>query len=241
MASGRVICRWPLLSGLVALAALMQLAYADGEFAAERAAMVARLRKQGVRNERVLRAMSRVPREQFVPEEHRSRAYEDEELPLGGGHAMLSPYVVAMMAQIADVRPEARVLQVGLGSGYLAAVLGEMGAKVHAYEGRPGVRPGACERLRALGYLSSVRCEEAKACSGAPGSPKFDAIICTCAAQRVPRSLIEQLDDGGRLVIPVGWGPEQTLNCIRRTGDRIRAEVVVSVRVSPMFCQHGQQ
>jgi protein-L-isoaspartate(D-aspartate) O-methyltransferase len=209
----------------------------NSEYASERAAMVQRLRTQGIRNERVLSSMSRVPRHRFVPERFRAIAYEDEDIPVGDGVVLYRPHVIAIMAQVADPRPGARIMHVGTGPGYLTAVLAEITPGVYALDGRPGVREAAKRRLAELDYRS-VRFEEGRACLGLPKEAPFDAIVCSCAAEHAPWALLSQLGEGGRLVIPIGRGPEQTLNCLRKTGGRFRAEAIpgVRIRVTPMSC-----
>jgi protein-L-isoaspartate(D-aspartate) O-methyltransferase len=206
--------------------------------------MVQQLRKQGITNERVLAAMAKVPRHLFVDEGDRGKAYAEAEIPLGSGQVMCSPYAAALMAQVLDPRPGTRVFHVGTGSGYLAAVLAEITPQVYTMDMRAEIAQQAQLRLRSLGY-SSVRCRTGPACQGWPSLASFDAIVVTCAAERVPEALIAQLRDGGRLVIPIGHGPEQTLNCLRKstseTGPRLKCLTIAArIHVAPMVCQRSR-
>lgn len=206
-------------------------------FDSERAAMVARLRRQHITNPRVLDAMGKVPRHLFVGEARRAQAYEDAEISLGGGQVMSSPYVTALMAQVLDPQPGARLLEVGTGSGYLSAVLSEITPHVYTIDMRADLSKAAQARLHSLKY-EQVSFRSGNACRGWAQQGPFDGIVVNCAAEVVPEPLIAQLKNGGRLVIPVGQGPEQTLNCMRKSGGKLRCETVMSVRVSPMVCQH---
>jgi protein-L-isoaspartate(D-aspartate) O-methyltransferase len=214
-------------------------------FGPERAAMVARLRRPRggypeIANPRVLRAMSRVPRHLFMEPRVRARAYGDDEIPLGSGQVMCSPYTVALAAQLLDPQPGMRILEVGTGSGYLAAVLAEITPHVYSIDMRPELSRQAQARLRSLHY-GSVRCRVGKGCEGWAQYGPFDGIVVTCAARQVPEALIAQLKDGGRLVIPIGHGPEQTLSCMRKSGGKLHAAgVVMRLRVSPMVCQQSR-
>ncbi|MGD0110734.1 MAG: protein-L-isoaspartate(D-aspartate) O-methyltransferase [Armatimonadota bacterium] len=224
---------------LVAVAAftLVSSAYARApDYRSERADMVARLRKQKITNERVLQAMGRVPRHSFVSDTVRSRAYSDAELPIGRGQVMCSPYVTALMAQVLDPRPGSKILEVGTGSGYLSAVLAEITPNVYSVDVHTDLVHAAQARLRSLHY-SRVRFRSGAACQGWQQNGPFDGIVVNCAAEVAPEPLIAQLRDGGRLVIPIGHGPEQTLNCMRKSGGRLRAETIMSIRVTPMTCR----
>lgn len=216
---------------MVALVAAMVFPALAGvaDFAAQRAAMVDALRKQQIRNPRVLAAMGKVPRHLFLDKDQQDRA-------------MCSPYAVAIMAQVLNPKPNAKVLEVGACSGYLAAVLTEMGGRVYLVEARSEVVDRARRHLGGLGYRS-VQCRAGSACKGWPEEGPFDAIAVTCAADRLPEPLVTQLKEGGRLVAPIGGGPEQTLNCMRKHGGRLRAETVttlVPIRMDPMVCQSAR-
>ena len=208
------------------------------DYGLERATMVERLRSNGIRNEQVLAAISRVPRHLFVSGDHRAKVYEEVDVPVGDGLVLSRPYVVALSAQLLDLKPGRRVLQIGAGCGYCAALLSEITPQVYAVDMRGPVMRSAQARLRALGY-STVLWRRGKACRGWPENAPYDAIFVSCAADHVPQELVEQLRDGGRMIIPIGRGPAQTLTCLRKTGGRLRSEVVMPIRVEPMVCQSG--
>jgi len=178
---------------------------APDPYARERARMVRdQLADRGVRDRRVLRAMRTVPRHEFVPPEWRSAAYSDGALPIEEGQTISQPYIVASMTELAQVRPGSRVLEVGTGSGYQAAVLAQIGARVFSIEIVEGLCRSAAERLRRLGYGNRVEVRCGDGYRGWPEHAPFDAILVTAAPPRVPRPLEEQLAVGGHLVIPVG-------------------------------------
>jgi protein-L-isoaspartate(D-aspartate) O-methyltransferase len=205
----------------------------EGERARARNQMVARqIEARGVSDERVLAAMRAVPRHAFVPEEVRADAYEDRPLPIGHGQTISQPYIVAAMTELARVRPGSRVLEVGTGSGYQAAVLAEMGAQVYSIEIVERLARRAGETLARLGY-GAVQVRHGDGYRGWPEAAPFDAIVVTAAAPRVPPALLEQLVDGGRLVIPLGRFAQE-LEVHTRVGDRIDVERVFGVRFVPM-------
>jgi protein-L-isoaspartate(D-aspartate) O-methyltransferase len=177
------------------------------DFAAERRAMVdEQLRGRGIRDERVLSAMGRVPREEFVDPDDRRRAYLDMPLAIGFGQTISQPYMVGLIAEAAEAREGDKVLDVGTGSGYAAAVLAELGARVYTIERIPELAAKARERLAATGY-EAVEVHVGDGSLGLPGEAPFDAITVAAAAPELPRTLYEQLVIGGRLVVPIG-GPE---------------------------------
>jgi protein-L-isoaspartate(D-aspartate) O-methyltransferase len=193
---------------------------ADRDFAGERAQMVARqLRNRGIRDERVLRAMGSVPREVFVETEDRSLAYADEALPIEAGQTISQPFMVARMTELLDVQPGDRVLEIGTGSGYQAAVLAELGAYVTSIERQAALVPTARARLRDLGLGDRVKIRVADGSLGDPTGAPWDGIIVTAAAPAVPQALREQLAEGGRLAIPVGPRDRQVLMIVTRHGD----------------------
>jgi len=198
--------------------------------------MVGRLRKQRITNARVLTAMARVPRHSFVSDALRSRAYEEVDLPIGRGQVMCRPYVTALMAQVLDPTPGSKILEVGTGSGYLSAVLAEITPNVYTVDMRVELLREAQARLRSLHY-DGVQTRAGDACRGWQRHAPFDGIVVNCAAEFVPESLIEQLRDGGRLVMPIGHGPEQTLNTFRKSGNMLQIHAIMTMRVSPMICR----
>jgi len=221
----------------VALAALLGCAAehgaADVDRAEERARMVSeQIAGRGVRDERVLAALRRVPRHRFVPEAEQSGAYEDHPLPIGSFQTISQPYIVAVMSELARVKPGERVLEVGTGSGYQAAVLAELGAEVHSIEIVPELAASARETLRALGY-ERVNVITGDGYRGLPERAPFDAILVTAAPEHVPQPLLDQLAVGGRLVIPVG-DEFQQLRVLERTAQGIEDRPVFDVRFVPM-------
>ena len=187
---------------------------------AARAAMVAdQLRRRGISDERVLAAMAEVPRDIFVPEDERSEAYEDEALPIGAGQTISQPYMVALMTELLDVREGDRVLEVGTGSGYQAAVLAQLGARITSIERQATLIPLARAALDELGLGDRVDIRLADGSLGDPTGAPWDGIIVTAAAPSVPDALRQQLGDGGRLVIPVGPRDRQILTLVTRRGD----------------------
>ena len=177
------------------------------------------LRARGVTDERVLAAMGAIPREAFVPVSFRRDAYADEALPIEAGQTISQPLMVAKMSEHLGVRPGDRVLEIGAGSGYQAAVLAWLGADVTSLERQPSLIPSARERVAALDLEGSVEIREGDGSLGDPGGAPWDGIIVTAAAPAIPDALREQLADGGRLVIPVGTLDRQLLTIVTRHGD----------------------
>jgi protein-L-isoaspartate(D-aspartate) O-methyltransferase len=206
----------------------------DAAFADERENMVERqLEARGIRDERVLTAMRKVQRHRFAPDLDPARAYEDRPHPIGDGQTISQPYIVALMSELAQLEPPCKVLEVGTGSAYQAAVLAEMGCSVYTIEIIESLATRARETLAAEGYDDRVQCRFGDGYRGWPEQAPFDAVIVTAAAPRIPQPLLEQLRIGGRLVIPVGehW---QVLEVHRRTKDGFAREQVSDVRFVPM-------
>jgi protein-L-isoaspartate(D-aspartate) O-methyltransferase len=174
------------------------------DFSFQRRQMIEQqLRPRGISDQRVLAAMGDVPREEFVPENLRGRAYDDGALPIGFGQTISQPYVVAYMTEVAQLQPDDKVLEIGTGSGYAAAVLGTICREVHSVERIPELAEQARERLQRLGF-TNVFTHLVDGTEGLPSRAPFAAILVPAAAQEVPRPLVEQLQKGGRLVIPIG-------------------------------------
>jgi len=186
-----------------------------------------------VRDARVLEAMRKVPRHRFMPESQRAHAYDDRPLPIAHGQTISQPYIVALMSELADVKPGDTVLEVGTGSGYQAAVLAEMGVKVFSIEIIEPLAKQATATLSELGYGNKVEVRHGDGYAGWPERAPFDAVIVTAAPPKIPKPLKRQLKVGGRLVIPVGKH-YQSLIRVTRTKDGFREESVIPVRFVPM-------
>jgi len=207
----------------------------DAVYATARARMVRdQITARGVKNTRVLEAMGQVPRHAFVPAELRSRAYEDGPLPIGHGQTISQPYIVAFMTEALEPKPTDRVLEIGTGSGYQAAVLAGLVAEVCSIELVEPLARRADTDLRRLGF-SNVKVHCGDGHLGWPGAAPFDAIIVTCAPEEVPPALVSQLKLGGRMIIPVGsqWG-NQELVLLRKTPAGLEKRAVLPVRFVPM-------
>ena len=187
-------------------------------FADERARMVdLQLYRRGIADERVLAAMGRVPRELFVPAEVREAAYADAALPIGDGQTISQPYMVALICEQLALHGTERVLDVGTGSGYQAAVLAELAAEVHTIERIPELAQRASETLAAAGYGERVQLHLGDGSRGIPEHAPFAGIAVAAAALEPPPSLYEQLEPRGRLVVPVGGSGGQWLEVVVRT------------------------
>jgi len=203
-------------------------------YAAARERMVRdSIESHDIRDARVLAAMREVPRHEFVPPETRARAYDDSPVPIGFGLNVSQPYIVAAMTEAAHVGPHNRVLEIGTGSGYQAAVLAELGAKVTTLEINHGLAERTRQVLAKLG-LRDVDLHEADGYFGWKGGAPYDAILVTCAARNVPQPLIEQLKIGGRLVMPIGED-DQELDVFTRTPDDLDVRSLFPVRFGPMI------
>ncbi|MCX7869255.1 MAG: protein-L-isoaspartate(D-aspartate) O-methyltransferase [Terrimicrobiaceae bacterium] len=202
---------------------------------AEREAMVARqISARGVSHPGVLGAMRKIPRHEFVPESVRREAYEDTPLPIGHGQTISQPYIVALMTELLDPKPGDKVLEVGTGSGYQAAVLSPLAGKVFTIEIVEPLARRARETLERLGFRN-VEVRAGDGYAGWPEAAPFDSIIVTCAPEAIPQPLIDQLREGGRMVIPVGpeGGVQELVLAIKQDG-QIRKERVLPVRFVPM-------
>ncbi len=198
------------------------------------------LEARGIEDPAVLRAMLEVPRHAFVPEEVAAMAYGDHPLPIGHDVTISQPYIVALMTELAQVEPGDRVLDVGTGSGYQAAVLAHMGAVVHGIEIIEPLAERAALQLAHLGY-DDVRIKAGDGYGGWSEHAPFDAIIVAAAPDHVPPALVEQLAVGGRLVLPVGGGRAQQLVVVTRTADGFTRQAVAPVMFVPMTGQAQQR
>jgi protein-L-isoaspartate(D-aspartate) O-methyltransferase len=213
---------------------------ADGaNFELARRDMVARqMRDRGIRSERVLAAMEVVPRHLFVPPDRVSHAYSDEALAVGEGQTISQPYVVAASVEALSLDGSERVLEVGAGTGYLAAVLSLLAREVIALEAIPALAASARERLARLGY-ENVRVEVGDGSLGYAAAAPFDAILVSAAAPAVPQPLVDQLREGGRLVIPVGLADHQQLYQIVKEHGRTNEHSLFDCRFVPLVGRYG--
>ncbi|MBC7158627.1 MAG: protein-L-isoaspartate(D-aspartate) O-methyltransferase [Porphyrobacter sp.] len=211
------------------------------EYRRRRQAMVRRqIAARGIGDPAVLAAMGEVPRERFVPESLAEFAYEDGPLPIAQGQTISQPYIVALMVEAAGVKPGDRVLEVGAGSGYAAAILSRIAGQVFAIERHEALAAEAAERLAALGY-DNVRVIAGDGSGGLPAEAPFDAILVAAGGDRVPEPLKRQLAIGGRLVVPVGGEDAQTLRCITREGEEEWNEQSLGgVRFVPLVGAYGR-
>jgi protein-L-isoaspartate(D-aspartate) O-methyltransferase len=196
------------------------------------------LRRRHVEDERVLAAMARVPRERFLPEAQRERAYDDAALPIGGGQTMSQPYMVAKMSELLSLDGDELVLDVGTGSGYHAAVLAELAQAVVTIERVPELAERARANLAAAGY-DNVEVLVGDGTLGVPERAPFDAIAVAAAAPVLPESLYEQLRLGGRIVVPVGGRSNQRLELIVRSPEGPAVARSVPCRFVPLLGEEG--
>jgi protein-L-isoaspartate(D-aspartate) O-methyltransferase len=208
----------------------------EDHFAAERRRMVKEQLSSsgyGITNARVLAAMGKVPRHEFVPVELWPRAYVDGPLPIGYDQTISQPYIVAFMTEQLDPQPTDRVLEIGTGSGYQAAVLAQLVAEVYTIEIIEPLAQRAEVDLKRLGY-TNIQVRAGDGYKGWPEAAPFDVIIVTCAPEKVPPPLVEQLKDGGRMIIPVGPMGDQELVLLRKQGEQLEKHAVLPVRFVPM-------
>ncbi|MBP7868010.1 MAG: protein-L-isoaspartate(D-aspartate) O-methyltransferase [Acidobacteria bacterium] len=208
----------------------------EDRYALARHRMVERqIRARGVRDERVLEAMESVPRECFVPPGTEGEAYADHPLPIGLGQTISQPYIVAYMTEEARIRPADRVLEIGTGSGYQAAVLSRVAAEVFTVECLPDHARAAASLLARLG-CANVSCREGDGRQGWPERAPFDAILVTAAAEGPPPALVEQLAPGGRMIIPLGgcYGAQYLCRLRRTDAGAVIREPLIGVRFVPL-------
>jgi protein-L-isoaspartate(D-aspartate) O-methyltransferase len=202
-------------------------------FAARRQRMVAtQIESRGVADPCVLEALRRVPRHEFVPESLEERAYADHPLPIGHRQTISQPYIVALMTELVRPGPDSKVLEIGTGSGYQAAVLAECAGEVYTIEIVAELGREAAARLSGMGY-DTVHARVGDGFDGWPEQAPFDVIVVTAAPERIPQPLLDQLAPGGRLVIPVGVG-HQTLLLVTRTPTGYERRTIIPVRFVPM-------
>ena len=191
-------------------------------------------RGRGIKNPRVLKAMGEVPRHEFVPEAQRNNAYSDGPLPIGHGQTISQPFIVAFMTEKLDPQSSDTVLEVGTGSGYQAAVLARLVKEIYTIEIVPALAERAKATLKRLG-TGNVHVRSGDGYKGWPEHAPFDAVIVTCAPDHIPRALVDQLKEGGKMIIPVGkQGTVQELYLLRKKNGIIHQETVLPVRFVPM-------
>ncbi|MBM4350017.1 MAG: protein-L-isoaspartate(D-aspartate) O-methyltransferase [Deltaproteobacteria bacterium] len=190
------------------------------------------IKGRGVKNERVLSAMLKVERHRFVPKEYESQAYADQPLPIGEGQTISQPYIVALMTELLDLKGEETVLEVGTGSGYQAAILAELAKEVYTIEIVEPLASSSKALLFELGYRN-IQVKAGDGYLGWPDVAPFDAIIVTCAPDHIPKPLLEQLKEGGRLVVPVGTHSQELKRIVKISG-KIETTDVIPVIFVPM-------
>ncbi|MGH9498320.1 MAG: protein-L-isoaspartate(D-aspartate) O-methyltransferase [Terriglobales bacterium] len=211
----------------------------DERFAALRQKMVnAQLRARGIRDQRVLAAMGKVPRHLFVDEEYRDSAYEDHPVPIGAGQTVSQPYIVAFMLEVLSLDGSERVLEIGTGSGYLTALLAELARQVYSVERIGSLSQAAESALQRLGY-TNVSLKVGDGSTGWADHAPFDAIVVSAAAPEVPKALLEQLREAGRMIIPVGPAEAQELKLVRKERGRAVVTNLEACRFVPLIGQEG--
>jgi len=211
------------------------------EFSSQISDMIqTQLRRRGITDAAVLAAMESVPRHEFVPREFREKSYDDVPLPIGDGQTISQPYIVAAMTAALHTRPSDRVLEIGTGCGYQAAILSRLAREVFGVERRPELALSASARLERLGYANVyVHCGDGTL--GMPDLAPFDAILVAAAAPTIPQPLLAQLAEGGRMIVPVGDAEHQELQLIEKRGKSIRTTTLEGCRFVPLVGYHGWQ
>jgi protein-L-isoaspartate(D-aspartate) O-methyltransferase len=199
----------------------------------------AQLRRRGIGDARVLAAMAEIPRERFVPLEQRATAYADAPAPIGGGQTISQPFMTALMAQLLRLEGGENVLEIGAGSGYAAAVMGALAARVTAVEIVPALAAMARENLRAAGRDGNVTVVMGDGSLGWPEMAPYDAISVAAAGREIPEALIAQLRDPGRLVMPVGEGEDQELRLVEKRAGAVTNRVAAYCRFVPLRGEGG--
>lgn len=208
-------------------------------FLTQRRSMVeSQLRGRGIRDERVLAAMFRVPRHEFVSEEHRDQVYEDHPIPIGEGQTISQPYIVAIMLEALALNPSDIVLEIGTGSGYQTALLSELTRQVYSVERHEALARAARATLARLGF-NNVEVFVGDGSRGLPDRAPFDAIVVSAAAPQIPPPLFEQLREGGRMVIPVGPAHAQELQLVRKHEGQPVVTVMEGCRFVPLIGSEG--
>lgn len=212
--------------------------FSDRTHAARIAMVELQLRGRGIRDERVLEAMTKVPRHFFVAPSFADRAYDDQPLPIGESQTVSQPYIVAAMLESLSLKPSDKVLEIGTGSGYQTALLAELVAEVFSIERHASLTQAAQQVLERLGY-QNVQLRTGDGSLGWPDAAPFDGIIISAAAPQIPPSLMAQLKDGGRMIAPVGTPEVQDLRLVCRLGDEIRSVRLDGCRFVPLVGKEG--
>ena len=197
------------------------------------------LKGRGISDPRVLAAFRKVPRHAFVPPGCAAEAYADHSVAIGGGQTISQPYMVALMTSLLRLQGHERILEVGTGSGYQAAILAELALEVYSVERLPELLSGVAQRLAALGYLN-VHLSPGNGSLGWPEHAPYDAIIVTAAAPAIPDPLVQQLADGGRMVLPIGTADRQMLIAAERRGTELRQRDVAGCLFVPLLGRYGR-
>jgi protein-L-isoaspartate(D-aspartate) O-methyltransferase len=227
------ISHWIFLA-LIAVTGCHRAPTTTSEFAAERQKMVEQqLKPRGIHDERVLAAMAKVPREEFVPENLRAQSYSDAALPIGHDQTISQPFIVGFMTEQLRPQPTDRVLEIGTGSGYQAAILAELVKDIYTIEIIEPLAKDASARLARLDY-KNAHVKTGDGFQGWPEVAPFDAIIVTCAPDKVPQPLSQQLKEGGRMIVPVGNGIDQQLFLLEKKDGQIAERAILPVRFVQM-------
>ena len=222
-----------------AVGSLKEFALLVSSLADARQQMVdSQLRARGIHDERVLSAMARIPRHEFVAEPYRDAAYNDSPLPIGHGQTISQPYIVALMLEALELQPDHVVLEIGTGSGYVTALLAELAARVYSIERHPVLAHAARLVLARFGY-NNVVLLVGDGSAGLPGLAPFDAIIVSAAAPELPRALFEQLKEGGRLLVPVGPADCQNLELVQKREGKPAVTNLTGCRFVPLIGEEG--
>jgi len=227
---------WPRREG-VSLAQPSQ--ESEPDFAAQRREMIERqLHARGIRDARVLEAMLAVPRHEFVPEKFRGQAYDDKPISIGEGQTISQPFIVAAMVEAMELKGKEKVLEVGAGSGYAAAILSRLAALVYTVESRPNLATAAQERLARLGF-DNVAVHTGDGSMGLKEAAPFEAILVAAAAPLVPQPLLEQLAEGGRMAIPIGDEQTQELVLVKKLKGEIHSQTLHHCAFVPLVGKYG--
>lgn len=232
-----ISCYFILLISIIGFQSCAQ----DTDFAGLRHQMVkTQIESRGISDPKVLKAFQKVERHKFVLPETISRAYEDYPLPIDEGQTISQPYIVAFMTEALDLKPTDKVLEIGTGSGYQAAILAEICDSVFTIEIFPKLGKKATDLFSELGY-KNIFCKIGDGYKGWPEHVPFDAIIVTCSPTKIPQPLQDQLAEGGRMIIPVGDSPDQSLVLLQKKNGKIKQEKILPVRFVPMIDVRGRK